>query len=374
MPNVNYYPMAIALASLRIASVVGARPQFVKLAPIHHELVRQGIRHDIVHSGQHYDERMSDQFFLDLELPSPVINLDVGSGSHTTQTAHIMEKLDDALESLKPDVVLIFGDTNTTLAGALVVSKRTEYLVHIEAGLRSFNHSMPEEINRIVADHLSHLLLAPTQTALERLKVEGLANRARFGGDVMVDVLRQTETRVLSQPPRMPEGWDSSRPYIFATLHRAENTDDPNRLRLLIDRLSKTHSDVRLAVHPRLRARLGEYKIMPHGGVTLWEPLSYPQTISAVIGAEVVVTDSGGLQKEAALLGTPCITTRFETEWVETVNAGWNILDPHLEVSVDEWAAEPRTPIGDVVLGDGHAAKRIVGTVLNEFRRPSERE
>lgn len=366
--------MATAPTNLRIASLVGARPQFVKLAPIHHELARQGINHDIVHSGQHYDERLSEQFFLDLEIPAPAINLNVGSSSHATQTARIMNGLDEALNCLRPDVVLVYGDTNTTLAGALVVSKRNEYLVHIEAGLRSFNRSMPEEVNRIVADHLSHLLLAPTQSALDRLRVEGLGNRAHFGGDLMVDVLRQTQTRVLSQPPKMPEGWDSSVPYVFATLHRAENTDDACRLRLLVDRLSEIHPNVRLAVHPRLRARLAEHKIIPQGGLSLWEPLSYPQTISAIIDAVAIVTDSGGLQKEAALLGTPCVTTRHETEWVETIETGWNVLDPCLESSVVESKTNSRPPLSDDVFGDGHAAIRSVATILNEYKSLNERE
>jgi UDP-N-acetylglucosamine 2-epimerase (non-hydrolysing) len=353
----------------RVISVVGARPQFVKVAPIHHEFARQGIPHEIVHSGQHYDEKLSAQLFIDLDIPAPVINLNIGSGTHAAQTGEIMAGLDKALDTLRPDVVLVYGDTNTTLAAALVVSKRSEYLVHIEAGLRSFNRSMPEEVNRVVTDHLAHLLLAPTDTSMTLLANEGLSARAHLVGDVMVDALHQMEERVTARPPEMPDGWELNQPYVFATLHRAENTDDPDRLRFLISRLNNIHPDVRLAAHPRLRARLHNFGIVPDGGLTLWEPLSYPQTVAAMRSAVAVVTDSGGLQKEAALLGTPCITARHETEWVETVNAGWNIIDPNLETDIDQWVSKERSPLLNEEFGDGHAAQRSVDVILSEYQR-----
>jgi UDP-N-acetylglucosamine 2-epimerase (non-hydrolysing) len=353
----------------RVISVVGARPQFVKVAPIHHECAKRGISHEIIHSGQHYDEKLSAQFFHDLDIPAPVVNLNIGSGTHAGQTGEIMAGLDKALDELRPDVVLVYGDTNTTLAAALVVSKRSEYLVHIEAGLRSFNRSMPEEVNRIVADHLAHLLLAPTKTSMTLLANEGLSTRARLVGDVMVDALRQTEERVKARPPSMPDGWVLNQPYVFATLHRAENTDDPNRLRFLIDRLNGIHPDVRLAAHPRLRARLHNFGIVPDGGLTLWEPLSYPQTVAAVRSAIAVVTDSGGLQKEAALLGTACITARHETEWVETVTTGWNVINPNLDTTIDQWVSKDRSPLRNEVFGDGHAAQRSVDVILDEYQR-----
>jgi UDP-N-acetylglucosamine 2-epimerase (non-hydrolysing) len=354
---------------IRVVSIVGARPQFVKVAPIDHEFARRGISHEIVHSGQHYDEKLSAQFFIDLDIPAPVVNLNVGSGSHAKQTGEIMAGLNSALDMLRPDVVLVYGDTNTTLAAALVVSKRSEYLVHIEAGLRSFNRSMPEEVNRIVADHLAHLLLVPTQISTTLLTNEGLSARAHLVGDVMVDALRQTQERAQAHPPAMPEQWASNHPYVFATLHRAENTDDRDRLEFLISRLNDIHPDVRLAAHPRLRARLHEFEIAPNGGLTLCEPLSYPQAVAAMSSAVAVVTDSGGLQKEAALLGTPCITARHETEWIETVNARWNVIDPNLEVSIDQWVSMDRSPLSSDVFGDGHAAKRSVDVILDQYQR-----
>jgi len=369
MTNVNYRSMKITPNQPRVISVVGARPQFVKVASIHHECVKRGIPHEIIHSGQHYDDKLSAQFFVDLDIPAPVINLNVGSGTHAGQTGEIMAELDKALDTLRPDVVLVYGDTNTTLAAALVVSKRSEYLVHIEAGLRSFNRSMPEEVNRIVADHLAHLLLVPTQTSMTLLTNEGLSPRAHLVGDVMVDALRQTQERVKARPPSMPEEWELNRPYVFATLHRAENTDDRDRLRFLISRLNNIHPDVRLAAHPRLRARLHEFEIVPDGGLRLWEPLSYPQTVAAMSSAVAVVTDSGGLQKEAALLGIPCITARHETEWVETVNSGWNVIDPNLEVAIDQWVSMDRSTLSNDVFGDGHVAKRSVDVILDEYQR-----
>ena len=369
MTNVNYRSMKITPNQPRVISVVGARPQFVKVAPIHHECARREISHEIIHSGQHYDEKLSAQFFVDLDIPAPVVNLNIGSGTHAGQTGEIMAGLDKALDTLRPDVVLVYGDTNTTLAAALVVSKRSEYLVHIEAGLRSFNRSMPEEVNRVVTDHLAHLLLAPTDTAMTLLANEGLSAIAHLVGDVMVDALHQTEERVTARPPAMPDGWELNQPYVFATLHRAENTDDPDRLRFLIRRLNGIHPDVRLAAHPRLRKRLHEFGIVPDGRLTLWEPLSYPQTVAAMRSAVAVVTDSGGLQKEAALLGTPCITVRHETEWVEIVNAGWNIIDPNLETNIGQWVSKNRSPIGDDVFGDGIAARRAVDVILSEYQR-----
>jgi UDP-N-acetylglucosamine 2-epimerase (non-hydrolysing) len=228
---------------------------------------------------------------------------------------------------------------------------------------------MPEEINRIVADHLSHLLLAPTTAAMRLLESEGLALRSRMVGDVMVDVLRNTARMVSEHPPEMPRGWANSDDFVFATLHRAENTDDPSRLRQLIHRLGAMHHDVRLAAHPRLTARMNEFKVSATGGLSLWQPLSYPQTVHAMLRSTAVITDSGGLQKEAVLLGRPCITARYETEWVETVEAGWNLLDPNLDVSLTEWIRRRRAPLSNEVFGDGHAARNIVDEILNGWSR-----
>ena len=356
----------------QVVSLVGARPQFVKVAPVHHELQRRGLRHHIVHSGQHYDGRLSRSFFDDLQIPEPTVNLGVGSGGHAEQTARIVERFNNALDDVRPDIVIIYGDTNTTLAGALVVSKRSEFLVHVEAGLRSFNRQMPEEINRIVADHLSHLLLAPTGAAMKLLKGEGLATRSRLVGDVMVDVLRNTARTVSEHPPTMPAGWADSTDYVLATLHRAENTDDPARLSQLIAQLGLMHHDVRLAAHPRLTARMSEFNISATEGLSLWQPMSYPQTVHAVLRSVAVITDSGGLQKEAALLSRPCITARHETEWIETIDNGWNILDPNLTTSLPDWIGRSRGPITDAVFGDGRAARNIVDELLKGWSQYRE--
>lgn len=361
--------VAKSIKTPKVVSVVGARPQFIKVAPVHHELVRKGIAHELIHSGQHYDDSMSAGFFTDLNLPEPAVNLGVGSGSHAEQTASIISGLNGALTRLSPDIVVIYGDTNTTLAAAVVVSKRSEYLVHVEAGLRSFNRQMPEEINRIVADHLSHLLLAPTNAAMKLLESEGLASRSQLVGDVMVDALRNTEKKVCANPPTMPAGWEDSTDYVFATLHRAENTDDPTRLRQLIERLGSLHRDVRLAAHPRLTARMSEFKISAAGGLSLWQPMSYPQTVHAVLRSVAVITDSGGLQKEAALLGRPCVTARSETEWTETVEAGWNIVDSSLSAPLSEWVHHRRSPLSASVFGDGQTAHRIVNSLLDGWQR-----
>lgn len=356
-------------SSPTLVSLVGARPQFVKVAPVHDELEKRGLQHHIVHSGQHYDDRLSRSFFDDLQIPVPSINLEAGSGSHAEQTARIIDRLDAALDQLRSDIVIVYGDTNTTLAGAVVVSKRSEYLVHVEAGLRSHNRKMPEETNRIVADHLSNVLLAPTSAAMKFLEREGLGFRSRLVGDVMVDVLRNTARMVSEYPPEMPTGWADSDEFVLATLHRGENTDDPTRLHQLIDRLGVIHHDVRLAAHPRLSARMSEFNVSATKGLSLWQPLSYPQTVHAISRSIAVITDSGGLQKEAVLLGRPCITARHETEWVETVEAGWNLLDPNLDVSLTEWIRRPRASLSNEVFGDGHAARKIVDEILSGWGR-----
>jgi len=353
---------------LHIASVVGARPQFVKLAPIHHECVRRGIRHSIIHSGQHYDSNMSDVFFAELEIPNPHVNLLVGSGTHAQQTGQIIQALDVELTKLKSDVVLVYGDTNTTLAAAVVVSKRREFLVHLEAGLRSFNDLMPEEINRILVDHASDLLLAPTSTAMQHLRSEGLSDRAALVGDVMVDSLIFAKERSGANRIEMPIDWKGGSQYVFATLHRAENTDSESRLRFLVERLAQFPIEVRLAVHPRLRDRLTQFGISLGGSIKPFEPLTYFQTVHAVVSSVGVLTDSGGLQKEALILGRPCLTVRDETEWTETVEAGWNILDPDLIEDPHRWFSKERVPLVPSLYGDGNAASRILDVTLDRYR------
>ncbi|QPK81689.1 UDP-N-acetylglucosamine 2-epimerase (non-hydrolyzing) [Schaalia sp. ZJ405] len=350
---------------MRIVSVVGARPQFVKLAPIVHACAAAGIDHKIIHTGQHYDPMLSDVFFRDLGIPAPDVNLGIGSGTPGVQTGGIMEKLDDAFPSLEPDCILVYGDTNSTLAAAVCAVKLHYPLVHLEAGLRSFNRQMPEEHNRVLTDHAADLLLAPTQVAADHLKNEGLADRTVIVGDVMTDVVyqvKQTLDGVTS--PIVREGIAAAGNYSLATIHRAENTDDPDRLRSIVFSLSQVDHPVVLLVHPRFRAKCSEFGIDPHqGNIVVHDPLAYPDLISSAMAARGIITDSGGLQKEAFLLRVPTTTIRPETEWVETVECGWNQLVEPGEGLI-EAVSRPRPMDTDAQpYGDGHAAVRAVETI-----------
>lgn len=339
---------------MKVLSVVGARPQFVKLAPVAAALTAAGVEHVIVHTGQHYDARMSDVFFADLSIPDPTVHLGVGSASHGVQTGAMLAAMDAVLDEHRPDCVLVYGDTNSTLAGALSAVKLHVPVAHLEAGLRSFNRRMPEEHNRVLTDHASDLLLAPTQVAMEHLAAEGLDDRAVLVGDVMTDVLFLTRDAVKDKPSPV-EG-----DYLLSTIHRAENTDDPARLRAVVEALAALPLPVVLLAHPRLVAKAAAAGIsLEQGSLHGVEPLSYPDMVSAVLGARGVVTDSGGLQKEAYLLGTPTTTLRTETEWPETLEGGWNALAAGLEGLADVvLRPRPEVPTG-TPYGDGHAADKV---------------
>src|SRR5262245_7306474 len=274
---------------MRVVSVVGARPQFVKLAPVAEALAGAGVEHVIVHTGQHYDSRMSDVFFADLAIPEPGVHLGVGSGSHGVQTGAMLGALDGVLAEHRPDWVLVYGDTNSTVAGALAGVKLHLRVAHLEAGLRSFNRRMPEEHNRVLTDHAADLLLAPTQVAMDHLTREGLAERAVLVGDVMVDVCLRVRDAVLAgevAPPPLPEGIDPAAPYVVATLHRAENTDAPARLAGILDALARLDAPVALLAHPRLVARAASYGLNLNGGaVRAGPPLPYAATVASVLGA-----------------------------------------------------------------------------------------
>jgi UDP-N-acetylglucosamine 2-epimerase (non-hydrolysing) len=355
---------------VRVLSVVGARPQFVKLAPVAAAMSDvEGLEHVIVHTGQHYDAAMSDVFFSDLHIPEPDVHLGVGSGSHGVQTGAMLAALDGVIDQHDPDWVLVYGDTNSTLAGALAAVKLHVPVAHLEAGLRSFNRRMPEEHNRVLTDHAADLLLPPTEVALEHLKAEGLGARSVVVGDVMTDVCYLVRDAVRDDVPQLPEGVTVAQGYLVSTIHRAENTDDPERLRALVAALQSMSLPVVLLAHPRLVARAAEFGIpLEAGAVRNMPPLPYPQMVSAVMHARGVVTDSGGLQKEAFLLGTPCTTLRTETEWVETLADGWNVLDPDFtQVSAVAARRAPDTPRSSPY-GDGDAAARVV-TALQQHRR-----
>lgn len=371
--------------TIKLVSIVGARPQFIKIAPLVRSFERftrrsgRSIDHIIVHTGQHYDAGMSDVFFDELEIPLATFNLGVGSGSHGVQTGQMLARIDDVLLDSRPDIVVTYGDTNSTLAATLAAAKLHIPLAHVEAGLRSFNRRMPEEINRIVADHVSDLLLAPTATAIANLEKEGLAERAILTGDIMYDAVLFNR-RLAAQRSRILERLAlEPRRFGVVTIHRAENTDDEKRLRGVLsalDEIAATAVELVFPVHPRtakvLRSRLAAWS--PHPRLRLIPPLGYLDTLCLVSHATMLLTDSGGLQKEAFFLGCPCITLRDETEWVETLQGGGNILagvDPEtIRAAVSTWAA--RSPAGQVdfpaavaaAFGDGHAADRIRDAVL----------
>ncbi len=318
---------------MKILSIVGARPQFVKVAVLdralgHYEGSAAGrIDHRLLHTGQHHDADLSDVFFKELSLPEPYFSLGIGSGKQGIQTAAMMASIESSLEHWRPDVVVIYGDTNSTLAGALVASKMHIPLVHIEAGLRSFDRKMPEEINRIVSDHLSDLLLCPTYTALKNLEHEGRQSFAQYVGDVMLDAVqfyaKKCDDRLIDELNLQ----DTQ--YALVTLHRAANTDDAERLHEFVEVLTDMPIDVVLPMHPRLRKCLGESRLarlqrLKH--VHLIGPASYLEMLSLEQHARLVMTDSGGVQKEAYFLGARCLTLRDETEWTETLHDDWNQL------------------------------------------------
>lgn len=347
---------------MKIVSVVGARPQFVKLAPIAQAAAAASVDHAIVHTGQHYDPMLSDVFFDDLGIPAPDVHLGVGSGSHGVQTGAMLAALDAVFDAQQPDWVLVYGDTNSTVAAALSAVKLHLPVAHLEAGLRSFNRRMPEEHNRVLTDHAADLLLAPTDVAAAHLADEGLAARTIVVGDVMTDVLFAVRDEVAGQPsPLVAELGLEPGGYYVATIHRAENTDDPVRLAEVAGALGGLDRPVVLLAHPRVVAKAAAHGIpLTQGALIAHAPLAYPDLIASALHSGGVVTDSGGLQKEAFLLRVPCTTVRTETEWVETVDLGWNVL----AVEADEIRAavtRPRPADTDAApYGDGHAAARVI--------------
>jgi UDP-N-acetylglucosamine 2-epimerase (non-hydrolysing) len=354
---------------VKVISVVGARPQLVKLSPIAAAMAETEHEHVILHTGQHYDADLSDVFFSGLEIPDPDIHLGVGSGSHGAQTGSMLTSLDPILDRERPDWVLVYGDTNSTIAATLAAVKLHVPVAHLEAGLRSFNRRMPEEHNRVLTDHAADLLLAPTEVAMGHLADENLRSRSVLVGDVMVDVCHRVRDAVASgrvEATGLPDGLDTSAPYVVATLHRPDNTDDRDHLDALLDALAGLPVQVALLAHPRLVAKAEHHGLsLARGAIRVGRPMAYGQMIAAVMGSVGVVTDSGGLQKEAFLLRRTCTTIRPETEWVETLEDGWNVLapEPHRAPAADFAAlvgrpvptAEPGAPYGD-----GAAARRVV--------------
>ena len=337
-----------------VVTVVGARPQFVKAGAVSRALARSGtLTERMIHTGQHFDESMSDVFFRELELPKPAHNLGISSATHGAMTGRMLEGIEAVLLDEKPDMVLVYGDTNSTLAGALAATKLHIPVAHVEAGLRSFNRRMPEEINRVVTDHVAAIQFCPSEAAVANLSNEGITREVHHSGDVMYDATLFAIRATQGRPSPAESLGLTPGAYALATIHRAENTDDPVQLRRVVDYLNAVAADQMLVLplHPRTRGALAKHGLSFDRAVVT-DPLGYFELHALLAGATQVFTDSGGLQKEAYFHGKRCVTLRDETEWVETIAHGWNRLwaDP-------DYAAEP-TPITDY--GNGAAAEAIV--------------
>lgn len=344
---------------MKIVSIVGARPEFIQAAPVSRAL-RHHHQEILVHTGQHYDYRMSQVFFEHLNLPQPDVNLEVGSGSHGAQTGEMLARLERVLIELQPDLVIVRGDTNSTLVGALAAAKLAIPLVHIEAGERSFNKRMPEEINRLVADRLSDLLFCVTRTAVRHLTDEGIVAGVHYCGDVMLDALQQNlatarERSVILQRIGLQPG-----KYLLATVHRASNTDDPENLRGIVTALNSIQEPIVFPVHPRTQAAIEHLNLSFARHVAAIEPVGYLDMLALESSARTILTDSGGVQREAYFLSIPCITLRKETELTETVEVGWNRLvgtEPErILETVHKFVPPAEHP---PLFGDGHAAEQI---------------
>jgi len=312
---------------VKIVSIVGARPQFIKCAPLSREL-RKEHTEILVHTGQHYDPEMSDIFFDEMEIPRPDYNLGIGSGTHGKQTGEMLVAIEEVLIKESPDLVIVFGDTNSTLAGALAAAKLHIPVAHVEAGLRSFDRSMPEEINRIVTDHVSDLLFCPTDNAVKLLSNEGITRGVHLVGDVMADALGFNKALAGKNSCIIKTLGLERKRYGVATIHRPSNTDNPDALSAIIREFGQAEIPIVFPVHPRTRKYLGEYGLlrrMPQN-IKITEPLGYLDMIQLMGNAKKILTDSGGIQKEAYMLGVPCITLRENTEWIETLHDGWNVL------------------------------------------------
>lgn len=349
---------------MKLVSVVGARPQFIKASPLCRALRRRH-REVLVHTGQHYDVGMSDVFFQELGIPAPDYHLGIGSGSHGSQTGAMLAAVESVLDKESPDAVVVYGDTNSTLAGALAAAKLHIPVAHVEAGLRSFNRAMPEEINRVVADHLSKWLFAPSSLAADNLRREGLTAGVHVVGDVMIDAMDLHRERAEARPGVLARFAVEPGRYYVATVHRAENTDDAERLRGILAAFGQLELPLLLPLHPRTRKRVDDLALVMANNVRVLEPLGYLDMISILAAARCLLTDSGGMQKEAYYLGVPCVTMRDETEWVETVTAGWNVLagaDTERIVGAVRTQSGQRRP-RPALYGDGRTAERIVDIV-----------
>jgi UDP-GlcNAc3NAcA epimerase len=351
---------------VKILTVVGNRPQFIKAAAVSGPL-RERHEEILVHTGQHYDDELSRVFFDELGLARPERELGIGGGSNTSQTARMLAALEPLLGELSPDAALVYGDTNSTLAGALAAAQAGVPVVHVEAGMRSFDRAMPEERNRVLSDHLAELLLCASATAVENLRAEAVGGRIELVGDVMVDIALRRQPSARADTQTLAAHGVRSGEYLLLTAHRAGNVDDPARLRALVELIAALPAPVVLPLHPRTAARLSEFGLSEQlaaiDGLHVTDPLGYVEFSALLCQARAVLTDSGGVQKEAYLAGVPCVTLRANTEWVETVQSGWNALvglDPAAALAALAAEAPAERP---ALYGDGHAAERCVAAI-----------
>ncbi len=360
--------------SKKIVTIVGARPQFIKAAAVSREILKHPgqLEEVMVHTGQHYDPNMSQVFFDELEIPAPKYNLEVSGGGHGAMTGRMLESIEKILLSEKPAWVLIYGDTNSTLAGAVAAAKLHIPIAHVEAGLRSFNMRMPEEVNRILADRVSTLLLCPTEVAVENLAREGVVQGVHNVGDVMYDVALYYRERAKSQSKVLKTHGLQEKGFALATCHRAENTDDPTRLEGIVSALAEiaVETPVVLPLHPRTRKLLQQFGLERYlDALIVVDPLPFLDMVALEQAAQVILTDSGGVQKEAFFYSVPCVTMRNETEWLETVSLGWNTLVGAERTRIVAAAMKALNHTGQITerpYGIGSSAAKIIGSILSE--------
>jgi UDP-N-acetylglucosamine 2-epimerase (non-hydrolysing) len=357
---------------MKVASIVGVRPQFVKASVVSKEL-RKKHEEILIHTGQHYDYEMNTVFFDELNVPKPEYCLGIGSGSHGYQTGEMLKEIEKVLIEEKPDLVLTYGDTNSTLAGALAASKLHIKSAHIESGLRSFDKSMPEEVNRVLTDHCSDILFCPTKNAVKNLKREGITSNVHLTGDVMADSLLYNREIAKSRSNILKILDLNTKDYFVATIHRSSNTDNKENLKNIVDAFSEINETIVFPLHPRTKKLLKKYGLYDKlkSSVKLIEPLGFLDFIKLMSHAKMILTDSGGIQKEAYILKVPCITLRENTEWVETIEDGWNVLVGSNKDKIVETVNEfkPSFEIYRNIFGSGDASKNIV-SVINNIRYP----
>lgn len=354
---------------MRITSIIGARPQFVKVSAFHRAIIEHdNIQHYILHTGQHYDYNMSDVFFKEMEIPIPNNNLNIGGGTHGQNTGRMIEQIEEILIKEKPDWVVLFGDTDSTLAGAIAASKMHIPVAHVEAGLRSWNRAMPEEINRVLTDHCSDVLFVPSEGAARNLKKEGVPNeKVKWSGDIMYDVALMFKERISNSELSVEKWGVTPKGYVLATIHRAENTDTAEQLSQVMDRLSEVNHQIILPLHPRTKNALSKFQIHLPDNITAISPVGYLEMVLLEINALFIITDSGGVQKEAYFHQVPCITMREETEWSELVEHSFNYIVGtnfnKMQKALNE--IENRDFLYDQKFyGDGNAAQLIVKALL----------